>query len=213
MKKFSIVSVLLAFLMWTSAHSQEPSDVPAYINAIKMNPAMLYGEATCMAEDEARSQAFAELKLAYEEYSSTHKGTCLDTSKVSYLKTMRGSNTRILAFIPVDSIEIGKQETEFNIKWLEKDLIQAKTWGDVASTITKEPYASYISAGAVDLSTKEDVLKKSYLLVLRGNGKFVANIYSPCDENMSRTELKSGQKGTAIEYKKGDSVFWVGCND
>ena len=203
-----IITLLLSVFSLVDAFPQDEVIV-SKINAIKLDAGNLYGEYTDRDLSKAKSLAFAELTLMFELYSKNNKDVILDSSKVSMLQDFRGKNFRVFAYVPIDSLRIVQDAPQLNYEQFEEKLTGAKKWNDVMDIVRMDGYSSLITAGIVDMTTDENILLGSYVIVVRGVNRNVIGIYCPADKSLARRELFSGKECRSISFNKGDSIFWL----
>lgn len=209
MKRYFLLP-LLALILTRPCFAQQ--NVVAKINDIKLDSLMLYGEATESSEQNAKTFALEGLRETFEEYKGTHSNVQLDSSKIGILKHSRGKNVRVFVYVHIDSLSTKSTNPAIEIFKMEEDLINLKNIDDLMTLLGKEPYSSHTCIGVVDLSADDYVIHTSYILVTRGSGKNIIEIYSPSTESGNRRAIRSGTQTMSISFRPNDKIYWLNIN-
>lgn len=190
-------------------YAQPVSYIISRINRLKLDSLVLYGESTEKSESVATKHAIEELKDSFEECKKSHGGVYFDSTKISILKHPRGNNVRVFVYMYRDSLSAKSHTSAIDAEFWEKKLVTIKNWYDFLKFASTDPYRLQFNFGRVDLNTDNDVIKNSYIFVIKDVDKSIEDIYSPCGENNLRKSLKLRTKVQSISFKPGNEVYWL----
>lgn len=178
---------------------------------IKMDERYLYGDATMKDRDEAEAFACLLLSDEAEKYGLSFEPKLED---VTILSHKRGSMWRVFAYICKDSItgvyrHSVRDGMNDGVLLLEELLCSAKTIASLSLEVEKNEVSSTITMGRVDNGTDPGLIEASYIVVSDSQNGKIKVALSPLDGDSMRTNVKTGEKQSNINYKRGDVVSWI----
>lgn len=206
MRKSLIIVFLLAVSL--SCAAQNPGDVLARMNAIKLDPAFMWG--TCALRDsaESRKEAYSDLVPHVNAFLKgagyrfiSDMSQCPD-SLVQYLVyTKSDSYWRTLAYVEKSSLEqLERQQKEAfeaagmqaSLDALKVSLISATTLAEIQRLVEESGVADRVLSGELDRTTARKHRDGGYLIFYELSSGKIREILTPLDENGKRLDARTG---------------------
>lgn len=216
--------VFFLFLGSFLGFAQEPGNVLAQMNAVKLDPGSIYGY--CALSDAGRSRAEALEDLAFQvetylkekAFKYIHRlGQCPEGAVKTLIYAKGTDYFRTLAYIDKAVLEQQEkalaQESETRelhqaIASLKERLATATTLAELGTLLTGGEAASFVRRGTLSFDTPQDLVDRGYLVYYDKKSGQITQIRTPRNAEGKRFDARTGVPSDPDDAPTG-AIEWI----